>query len=128
LRILLPRAAEAREVLPEGLEEAGAKVDVVPAYRTVADRPPNYEEVIADLLAGEVDAVTFTSSSTVTNFIQTIGKRRIHKVAAKTRFASIGPITSDTMRNNGLIPAIEAKQYTIPGLVTAVRRLLGGRK
>lgn len=124
-RILLPRAAEAREVLPEGLREAGAQVDVVAAYRTVAETPPNRREIVADLAAGRIDLVTFTSSSTVTNFVRAVGRRRIEKIAKATRFASIGPITSKTMRENGLRPAVTAKEYTIEGLVDAIQSRYG---
>jgi len=127
-RILLPRAEEAREALPEGLTAAGAKVDVVAAYRTVAETPENAKEVVAELLAGKIDAVTFTSSSTVTNFIKAVRRPRIAKIAEKTRFASIGPITSETLRQNGLAPSVEAKDYTIEGLVAAVLKLLGRGK
>jgi uroporphyrinogen III methyltransferase/synthase len=121
-RVLIPRAEEAREVLPEGLREAGANVDVVPVYRTVAEKPENAKEIVAELEKGMIDIVTFTSSSTVTNFVKAVGARRLAKIKEHTVFASIGPITSQTLRENGLEPAIEAKDYTIEGLVNAIVR------
>jgi len=127
-RVLVPRAERAREVLPEGLRRAGARVDVVPVYRTVVDKPANAREIIRDLVAGRIAMVTFTSSSTVTNFVRVVGVKRIRKVAGKTRLASIGPITSQTLRTHGLEPTAEAKDYTIDGLVAAIRRCFRSRR
>jgi uroporphyrinogen III methyltransferase/synthase len=127
-RILVPRAEQAREVLPEGLRRAGARVDVVPVYRTVADKPANAREIIGDMLAGRMDMVAFTSSSTVANFIRAVGAKRVKRIAQKNRFASIGPITSETLRAHGLEPTVEASDYTIEGLVKAIRRGFHRRK
>jgi uroporphyrinogen III methyltransferase/synthase len=128
LRILVPRAEEARQALPEGLRKAGARVDVIPGYRTVPDKPANAPELIKNMLGGRVDFVTFTSSSTVTNFVCAVGARRIHQIAAKTRLASIGPITSETLHKHRLAPAVEAREYTIDGLVEAIRRCFRRRR
>lgn len=115
-RILILRAAEARELLPEKLQEKGAQVDVVHAYRTVAEK--SHSEPVCDLLAsGEISFVTFTSSSTVTNFLKLIGDISISK---DTRIACIGPITAQTARENGLQPDIVAEEYTAGGLVRAI--------
>ena len=95
-RILLARAEQARDVLPEGLAELGVKVDVVPVYRAVppASVPPEAAEVLA---AGRVDILTFTSSSTVHNFAGLVGKEAFQQLAARGTVASIGPITTATL-------------------------------
>ena len=111
-RILLPRAAGARDVIPEELTRRGALVDVVEAYRTV---PP---ENVRPFPAG-VDAVTFTSSSTVQNFVSLYGTESM----AQAKAISIGPITSGTARALGIEIVAEAKPFTIDGLVEAVRRI-----
>jgi uroporphyrinogen III methyltransferase/synthase len=114
-RILIPRAAEAREVLPDGLRERGAEVVVVAAYRTVRDGS-GAEEVRRALGAGEIDWVTFTASSTVRSFVELLGTD-----VGRARVASIGPITSATVRELGMQVDVEAKEYTIPGLLQAIR-------
>ena len=117
-RVLIPRALEAREVLPDTLRERGAVVDVVPAYRTVLGAG---EGPVLDRLAdGTIDAVTFTSSSTVRNFVELAKGIDVASVMKDVLIASIGPITSDTIRELGLTVGVEASAYTIPGLVDAV--------
>lgn len=116
-KILLPRAQEAREILPEKLREQGALVDVVPAYRTVAAAVDG-ETLKAQLAGGEIDLVTFTSSSTVTNLIQIVGSAA---ALAGVKTAAIGPVTADTANKNGIEPDIVAKKYTIDGLVEAIK-------
>lgn len=116
-KILLPRAQEAREILPEKLREQGALVDVVPAYRTVAAAVDG-EALKAQLAGGEIDLVTFTSSSTVTNLIQIVGSAA---ALAGVKTAAIGPVTADTANKNGIEPDIVAKKYTIDGLVEAIK-------
>ncbi|RJQ52010.1 MAG: uroporphyrinogen-III C-methyltransferase [Actinobacteria bacterium] len=118
-RYLLPRALEAREVLPETLRERGAaSVEVVPAYRTVPDEEAS--ERIRELLAeGRVDLVTFTSSSTVKNFVRALGDPG-PALLDGTAAISIGPITSETARELGVEVAAQADEYTIPGLVKAI--------
>lgn len=116
--VLIPRAAEARDVLPDGLSERGYGVDVLPVYRTTRVEPdPVSLELVRE---GRVDCVTFTSSSTVTNFVDVVGVP--DPVPA---VVSIGPITSATARQVGLPPTAEASEHTINGLVTAVVDLLG---
>ena len=118
-RILLARAEQARDVLPEGLTELGVKVDVVPVYRAVppASVPPDAAEILA---AGRVDILTFTSSSTVHNFAGLVGKDQFQQLAARGTVASIGPITSATLKEYGITPRIEPDDYTIPALAEAI--------
>jgi uroporphyrinogen III methyltransferase/synthase len=115
-RILLPRAAEARELLPESLRHFGARVDVVPAYRNVI--PAEARARAAKIFAGgkKPHWVTFTSSSTVRNFLDVAGAAALDGV----RTASIGPVTSATLRENGIAVAAEACEFTSDGLIAAV--------
>lgn len=114
-RILLPRADVARAVLPEQLRALGATVDEVAAYTTVQDGA-DAERVRGLFQRGEVDVVTFTASSTVRNFVDLVGAD-----VGRAAVASIGPITSGTARELGLAVDVEAAEYTIPGLVQAIR-------
>jgi uroporphyrinogen III methyltransferase/synthase len=115
-RVLLPRAAVARDVLPAGLAERGFTVDVVEAYRTIVGRPSS--EALA--AAATASAVTFTSSSTVTNYLAVAGDLPLPPVVA-----CIGPITADTARAAGLSVDVVAAEHTIDGLVTALVGTLG---
>ncbi|HEV7865952.1 MAG TPA: uroporphyrinogen-III C-methyltransferase [Acidimicrobiia bacterium] len=115
-RVLLPRAAVARDVLPAGLAEGGWSVDVVEAYRTVVGRPA--PEALA--AAATAHAVTFTSSSTVTNYLAVAGDLPVPPVVA-----CIGPVTADTARAAGLTVDVVAAEHTIEGLVTALVDALG---
>lgn len=108
-RVLLPRAAVARDVVPEGLRELGAEVDVVEVYRNVLPR-----QVAA--FPERVDWITFTSASTVKNLLALAGR----EVIAQARLASIGPQTSKAMRQHGLDPAVEAHPSTTSGLLAAM--------
>ncbi|MBW3574137.1 MAG: uroporphyrinogen-III C-methyltransferase [Actinobacteria bacterium] len=117
-RVLLPRAAVARDILPEGLRGAGWEVDVVEAYRTRPTRPA--PEALA--AAGAADAVTFTSSSSVAGYLEVAGLAAVPPVVA-----SIGPVTSATARNLGLTVAAEADVHTLDGLVDALVRALPPR-
>ncbi len=127
-RVLLVRAKVARDVIPRDLRKAGATVDVVEAYETVA--PKSSERRLRGLLASprKPHAVTFTSSSTVRNFVRLLGLRSaraaLRKVAPHrgVHTASIGPVTSATLREFRLPVDIEAREYTIPGLVAAIVR------
>ena len=114
LRVLLPRARVARDVLPETLQKAGAKVDVIPVYET---RPSatRKEEVLEKLAAGEIQCITFGSSSTVTNFLSLIPVEELRRFP-DLKFACIGPITAATLEQNGLACHIQPADYTIPGL------------
>lgn len=119
-RVLIPRALEAREVLPDTLRKRGAVVDVVPVYRTVLGTGGG--SVLERLADGTVDAVTFTSSSTVRNFVELAKDIDLTGSMKDVLVASIGPITSDTARELGLTVGVEASEYTIPGLVQAVAK------
>ena len=119
LRILLARAEEARDVLPEELTKLGAIVDVASVYRTV----PETEDItgaVARFREEGADMVTFTSSSTVQNFMALK-----LPLPADLKVASIGPITSKTVRELGLAVDAEAKRYDIPGLLQAIASFYG---
>jgi len=115
-RILLPRAAVARDVVPDELRRLGADVEVVEAYRTVV--PANASERAAELFGegARPDWITFTSSSTVKNFVSAAGLAALDQV----RVASIGPVTSATARKLGIAVDAEAAAYTTDGLVEAI--------
>jgi len=126
-RVLLVRARVARDVIPRELRRCGAAVDVVEAYQTVV--PQSSAARLRALLVNKrrgPHAITFTSSSTVRNFVQLLGLRRARAALQKreshngVHSASIGPVTSATLREFGLPVDIEAKEYTIPGLVAAI--------
>jgi len=119
-RVLIARALEAREILPETLRDRGASVDVVPVYRTLRGEPD--PEVISRLAAGEVDAVTFTSPSTFRCFreLLSVGGLDADSVLRTVAIASIGPVTSDAVRAASHEVAVEPEEYTVPGLVGAI--------
>jgi len=118
-RVLLPRADIARKILPEALTTLGAQVDEVTAYRTVLGAGD--AEDIRDMLAkGSIDLITFTSSSTVRNFVTLLEAAAPGQLVGEAKVASIGPITSATARELGLPVHIEAHEYTINGLVQAI--------
>ncbi len=114
-RVLLVRAKVARDVIPQQLRRAGASVTVVEAYETVV--PKDSARRLKRALAGErPDVITFTSSSTVRNFMLLAGKHEL----AGIQLASIGPVTSTTLREVGHKPSITAHEYTMAGLVKAI--------
>jgi uroporphyrinogen III methyltransferase/synthase len=113
-RVLIARAAEARDVLPNALREAGAEVEVVPLYETI--REELGEEELAAV--GRADYVTFTSSSTVRNFLDTLGGPE--RLPIEARVVSIGPVTSATARELGLNVDVEAERHDVEGLVEAL--------
>ena len=118
-RILLARVKEARNVLPQGLREIGAKVDVVEVYRTI--KPKGGAKRLRQLLTdGGIDAITFTSSSTVTNFIDLFKKEDLKKLLKGIAIACIGPITAQTAKKLGMKAHIQPKEYTIPALVHSI--------
>lgn len=124
-RVLLARAAEARNVLVSTLQQAGAIVDEVAAYRTVAVASDDAQgrEVLHLLETHQLDILTFTSSSTVRNFMHWLENHNVvgdESPLAGARIACIGPITSQTARELGLNVDIEAKEFTIDGLVEAI--------
>ncbi len=123
--ILLPSAAEARKVLVRELQQAGAVVDEIAAYSTlpVASNDALGRDVLHLLQTHQIDIITFTSSSTVRNFVQWLtGTANIQIVTenGQLKIACIGPITAQTARAYGLTVHIEAKEFTIDGLVEAL--------
>jgi len=118
-RVLIPQAEIARDILAEGLRKLGADVDVIPVYRTVPALGDG-AALAAEILAGRIDAITFTSSSTVHSFVQSVGPAAAR--SERYRAAVIGPITAATAREHGLPVAIEAVDHTAAGLVDAVVR------
>ena len=111
-RVLVARAAEARDVLPEYFEQRGAAVDVLALYETVREQP---DEAAIEAAQG-ADYVTFTSSSTVTNLTEALGER----FPKGARIVSIGPVTSETVTAAGLRVDVEAERHDIDGLLTAL--------
>jgi uroporphyrinogen III methyltransferase / synthase len=111
-RVLVARAAEARDLLPDALRERGAEVDVLALYETVREQP-GAEEIEA---AQGADYVTFTSSSTVTNLTAALGDR----FPSRARIVSIGPVTSDSARAAGLTVDVEAERHDVDGLLAAL--------
>ncbi len=118
--VLLPRAAVARDVVPIALRERGAHVDVVEAYRTIM--PPDAPARAKEALAKKPHWITFTSSSTVKNLVEALENAEILREFQREggKLASIGPITSETMRSFGLTVDVEANPHTIEGLVAAI--------
>lgn len=131
-RVLLPRAAEARSVLPEGLRALGANVEVVAAYTTGPAEPPHARQVLTELTRGRIHAVTFTSPSTVKGFARLwavhVGNEGAESgeaagsLDAGTPFvvACIGPVTAAAARESGFPVHVVAAVYTVPGLVEAL--------
>ena len=115
-RILLARAEVARDVLPVGLSRRGAHIDVCEAYRTVL--PPGAAATARQVLARHPHWITFTSSSTVKNLVSLTGFEALRRI----RLASIGPVTSATLREHTLEPTVEADPHTMPGLIDAILR------
>ena len=111
-KILLARAEIARDVLPDTLRNFGAEVVVVTAYKTISESP-------AQIDFDALDLITFTSSSTVKNFVAAYGVPKIPT-------AAIGPITAQTLKNFGVTPAVVAEKFTIEGLVEAIEKFYGG--
>lgn len=118
-RVLIPRAAKARDVLPGTLRQWGAHVDVVEAYRTVAPAL-DMSGIKKRLQLGEVDIVTFASSSTVSNFVQLFAGADLTSIVGNAAVACIGPITAKTVEELGGKVAITAREFTIEGLVKAI--------
>jgi uroporphyrinogen-III synthase/uroporphyrinogen III methyltransferase/synthase len=126
VKILLARAAVARDVIPDALREAGVEVDVVDAYRNVLpDAAPEQLRQALAASAEKIDAATFTSSSSVTHLAEAARQAGISWPLPGIPAVSIGPITSQTLIESGWSPAIEAHPFDIPGLIAAVQRLLG---
>jgi uroporphyrinogen III methyltransferase/synthase len=117
-RVLLPRAAAAREVIPDALGSMGAHVDVADAYRNIV--PANAANRIEEYKRSERRAqwITFTSGSTVNNWLKLAGPESLEGL----RIASIGPATSDVIRRHGLGVDAEANPHTVTGLINAILR------
>ena len=122
-KFLLPRAAVARETLPDQLRELGAHIDVAPAYRTVRPQTDT-QELTRRLKEGSIHAVTFTSSSTVTHFMELIGEE-LKPQLAKVAVACIGPVTGKTAEQAGLKVDVMAEEYTVDGLIAALEKHFG---
>lgn len=122
MKVLIPRAKEAREILPEKLRELGARVDVVPAYQTLVGDADGLM-IEEKLRSGEIDLITFTSSSTVTNLLGLLSESG-KKLVGSVKTACIGPITGKTCLDHGIEPTIMAEEYTIKGLVEAIEKNL----
>ena len=118
-RVLLARAEVARDVVPDALRTAGCEVDVVAAYATRSPPEPLLGALVSLLEAGEIDAVTFTSSSTVEHLCDALAPRAA-ELLARTCIASIGPITTDTARKRGIRVDVTADEHTIAGLARAL--------
>jgi uroporphyrinogen III methyltransferase/synthase len=120
--VLIPRAEVAREILPEQLRELGATIDVIPVYRTIApavDVAPLTQQFHDDRVA----AVTFTSSSTVRNFVELFGGRdAVRLLVARVVIACIGPITARTAEEYGLTVTVMPAENTVPALAEAIVR------
>jgi len=118
-KILLPRAAEARPILPKELKKMGAEVDEVPAYET-RKVTESTDDLVQQLKDRRIDLITFTSSSTAKNFKALLPPENFKKLTQGVTIAAIGPITSDTAAELGFDVHITADSYTIPGLVEAI--------
>ncbi len=145
-RVLLVRAKVARDVIPKELRKAGAQVDVVEAYETVVPQASRRRlQSVFGNPRQRPHVVTFTSSSTVRNFVELIGGPRSARRAVQAlpgrgvrgstiqlgpaiQLASIGPVTSSTLRELGLGADINAKEFTIPGLVKAITAAQSSRR
>ncbi|MFQ5927322.1 MAG: uroporphyrinogen-III synthase [Terriglobia bacterium] len=118
-RVLLARAAAARELLPKELRRRGARVDVVGVYRTVL--PVENRRAARKLFAHQrPDMITFTSTSTARNFSALLGRQQARRVLRGVAIAAIGPVTAETLRQLGWRVAVTSNPYTIPALVRAI--------
>ena len=118
-RVLIPCAQDAREVLPDGLRAAGAQLEVIPVYVTTRE-PGNGKRLAADILEGLIDAVTFTSPSTVHGFVELVGE----DTAKSGQFAAvvIGPVTAQAARDAGMGDLVMAARSSVEGLADALAR------
>ncbi|MEG6615465.1 uroporphyrinogen-III C-methyltransferase [Peptococcaceae bacterium 1198_IL3148] len=121
--VLLPRADIARKILPNALREMGALVDEVTTYRTVLGA--GNAQLLKEMLARkELNILTFTSSSTVRNFVELVDADHLQDLLRDVIVASIGPITTNTAKELGINVTVEAKEYTIDGLIEAVLKAI----
>jgi uroporphyrinogen III methyltransferase/synthase len=126
-RVMLPRADIARPEVADDLRRAGAVVLDVVAYHTRPAEPGSAEAVLGMLRDGRIDAVTFSSASTVTNFAAMLGREEVRALLGRTVVAAIGPVTAEAARRLGLDVAVTPATYTIPALVDALTEHLGAR-
>jgi uroporphyrinogen III methyltransferase / synthase len=126
-RILLARARIARDVLPKGLNKMGAEVDVVEVYRTI--KPKGGARKLRQLLTEEkIDAITFTSSSTVNHFAELLKKEDLKTYLKGISIACIGPVTTRTAKAWGMKVTIQPDEYTLPGLTRAIAEYFEKRR
>jgi uroporphyrinogen III methyltransferase/synthase len=125
-RILIPRAAFAREVLPATLMQWGADVEVIETYRTIVPQTDR-RELQEKLRQRAIDMITFTSSSTVSNFARLFDGRRLAEILGETPIACIGPITESTVVELGGVTALSAREFTIAGLIYAMVEYFRGQ-
>ncbi len=124
LRLLIPRARIAREVLPSELARLGAEVDAVETYQTV--KPDINIKVVIRLFAeGRIDAITFTSSSTVSNFARLVGASDLSNLLHGVLIACIGPVTAQTAIEHNLEKIVQPEAYNSPALVETIVRSIG---
>ena len=126
LRLLIPRAKVAREELPKILRTKGACVEVVEAYRTLPDKKAA-KRLRREIARGIIDAVTFTSASTVREFVEQIGKPACRRLFKKVAAASIGPVTSSALKSYGINPSLQARKATLRSLIQELQRYFRGR-
>jgi uroporphyrinogen III methyltransferase/synthase len=125
-QVLIPRAEVARDALPQLLARRGARVEFLPVYQTVCPEPT--PKALSDLLSGRwVDVITFTSSSTATNFARSLPGEQLTPALERARVACIGPVTADTARRLGMRVDIIAREYTTRGLAQAIVEALQHR-
>ena len=118
-RVLIPLAAQARDILPETLRQWGAEVDIAEAYQTVL--PQADVSTLCRLFRQDgIDMITFTSSSTVSNFAALLRDQDLTRLLSGVVIACIGPITKRTVEDLGMRPEVVAEEFTIPGLVRAI--------
>jgi uroporphyrinogen III methyltransferase/synthase len=119
-RILLPRAAEARAILPQELMARGAQVEEIAVYRTIRPQETKAEELRSLLMEGRLDLLTFTSSSTVRNFVSLFPADEVRTLIGSAQVGCIGPITAETAREYGLDIAILPRSYTVSAFAEAI--------
>ncbi|WP_051188060.1 uroporphyrinogen-III synthase [Brevibacillus thermoruber] len=124
-RVLLPRADIARKTLPDELRRMGLQVTEVDAYETVIDGE-GAPEAAERLRRGEIDAIAFTSSSTVQHFMQVMAPYGLDGLLVSVRIVCIGPVTAETAKRLGLPVHAVAREYTVDGLLQALTANLGG--
>ena len=125
-RVFIPRAKEAREILPESLRGMGASVDVVPVYETKKPGKAKTAALKKDIIEERIDVITFTSSSTVRNFLETVGEIKVK--GGRPVLACIGPVTAKTLADSGYKAAIMPAEYTAAGLAEAVAAYFKNRE